>query len=317
VKNITEGKLYTEHTIESRDEVGQVAEAISQMVRKLREIISKIKEVSISMENHSTDLDFSSSKIAEGTSQQAATTEEISSSIEEMLASISQNAQHSVFIADNETKTANEIQLVKESVEKNFEQFTLITKRIESITEIASKTDLLAVNASIEAARAGLQGKGFSVVAYEIRKLSETTQRIAEDIISLSQASLEASRNSTLLLAKTVPAIQHNANKVMEIKTASLEQNLAAEQISSAISELATVVSNNASSTEELAVKSRQMKIQSKEMKTLIKYFKLEEFKKTKKKKKSKKKEKNNKANDMQYTNNQINDDLNEVFIEM
>ncbi|MDF1550085.1 MAG: methyl-accepting chemotaxis protein, partial [Bacteroidales bacterium] len=154
-------------------------------------------------------------------------------------------------------------------------EFSKIAERVQIITGIAQKTDILAINAAIEAARAGKEGKGFSVVASEVRKLAEMTKQVAEDIIKTSNESLESSNHSGKLLRDVVPFIQGNAVKVLEIKNASMEQNLSAEQVNMAINQLASVVHSNASATEQMAAKSKELSAQSENLKKLMSYFQL------------------------------------------
>ncbi len=151
----------------------------------------------------------SAETLSQGAFEQASATEEASSATEEMAANIKQNA-------DNASET----------------------EKIAIVQEITHQTDLLALNAAIEAALAGELGKGFAIVAAEVRKLVERSQSAATEISTLSGQTVAASEEAGQKLAKLVPDIQRTADLVAEISAASREQNIGADQINTAIQQL-------------------------------------------------------------------------------
>jgi methyl-accepting chemotaxis protein len=150
-----------------------------------------------------------------------------------------------------------------------------IVSHIDSIDEIARQTTLLALNASIEAARAGDSGKGFAVVASEVRRLAEHSQDVAKTISDLTAGTLNVSQRAGKLLEEMQPSIQSAAQLVQEISAASKEQAQGISQINEAVGGLNQAVQHNAASSEELSATAEQLGSHAKQLRELMSYFKL------------------------------------------
>jgi methyl-accepting chemotaxis protein len=276
-KNIAAGKLYSRISYSSDDEVGQATAALNSMSDKLKDIIKSIQEGASSIEQGGSQIKISAEQIASGANEQASASEEISSSMEEMVATINQNSDSAKHTEHLALDIARNINKVGEATNKSLSSINIITDKIKIIGEIAERTDLLAINAAIEAARAGASGKGFTVVASEVRKLAEKSQNSAVEIDSYSAQSVGATKEASDLMEGLMPNIQKNAGLMREIAAASSEQLAGAEQINKAIQELSSVTQQNSASSEELASSSEELANQAQMLKKSVSFFKLTE----------------------------------------
>lgn len=276
-QKISKGHLYATITTASSDEVGQMAKSLHKMSEELMEIATRIRSSAANIATGSTQVSSSASQIAEGAGEQASSTEQVSSSIEEMVSIINQNADNAKHTENTAMQAANDIEEVKNTVEVTIKAINKIAQRVTIISEIAEKTDLLAINAAVEAARAGENGKGFAIVASEVRKLAEQSQKAAEEISEVSFSSVDIAEKAGKLLEKVVPVIKNNANLVREISAASAEQNAGADQINNAVQQLAQVTQENSAASEQMASSSEELASQAELLRETVAFFKTNE----------------------------------------
>lgn len=259
------------------DEISLLENSFSKMVDKLRNIVSSIRSSANYVLQGSGQISTSSQHIAQGANEQAAAAEEVSASIEEMVATINQNTDNSQQTKKIAKKAENGINQGKEATDITVNTMKKIADKIIVINDIAAKTDLLAINAAVEAARAGVNGKGFAIVASEVKKLAENSKVAANEIVDLVNESVQIAEKSGTILNEIVPAVQSTSTLIQEIAAASMEQNTGANQINSAILQLNSVIQQNASTAEELAAGSEELAAQSDSLFKTISFFSLEE----------------------------------------
>ncbi len=259
--------------IEPRSEHDELLIALNGMSGKLRDVVDNVQQAVTNVSSGSQAMSVSSEEMSQGASEQAAAAEEASSSIEEMVANIRQNADNAQQTEKIAIQSAVDAEEGGQAVSETVIAMRDIAGKITIIEEIARQTNLLALNAAIEAARAGEQGKGFAVVAAEVRKLAERSQKAAGEINELSSSSVAVTQNAGRLLDKMVPNIKKTAELVQEISASSREQDAGADQIAKSIQQLDTVIQQNAASSEEMASTAEELNSQSEQLQAMIGFF--------------------------------------------
>ncbi|MCK4303221.1 MAG: MCP four helix bundle domain-containing protein [Candidatus Eisenbacteria sp.] len=253
----------------------------------------------------SAQVSASSQSLAEGSSEQAAAIEETSSSMEEISSTTKNNAKSageanelmsdvSARVGQGQesmSRLSTTIQEIKTSSDET-------AKIIKTIDEIAFQTNLLALNAAIEAARAGEQGRGFAVVADEVRKLAERTgkatgeitdmikgiqQGTQEAVASMETGTKEVDTGRELTdkagasLTEIVNMSQSVVDMIQQIATASEEQSTAAEQISKNVENVASVAKESATGAEQAAAAAEELNRNAEGLKQIVAQFKVAE----------------------------------------
>ncbi len=294
---------------------------INKVADSMNEALMNVAQSVFDASSASTQISSSSEEMAAGSIEQSSQTAEIAASVEQMTKTILETSKNtsSVSLAAKEAmdiavKGKSKVENTKESIEKIVSSSGKVASIVHSlvnkseqigeisqvIDDIADQTNLLALNAAIEAARAGEQGRGFAVVADEVRKLAErttkATKEIAETIKSVqteastaneaiqeSRVMIEEGMNNTMEVSELLEMINEKSklltDLIVNIATASEEQSITAEEISKNIEGISAVTKQSASGTQQVAQAAENLNQLIDNLQNMINRFKLNEKK--------------------------------------
>lgn len=251
------------------------------LVSSVTGVSATLFSVAQEVETTSRTISDASQTLAEGNMEQAAAIQETASTLEESSSMVNQNTENTKMAATlakqakiATEKGSQEISSMMASMEELKNSSDQIAKIIKVIDEIAFQTNILSLNAAVEAARAGDVGKGFAVVAEEVRNLAQRSAEAARDTaaiiegnISLSEKGVSASHKTNEALQEINEQVQKVSEIIDEVAIATEEQNQGIGQINKAMSQMsivtqnnATIADNNASATTSLSEEVHRMK---------------------------------------------------------
>jgi len=255
------------------DELSETRAALIRYSLEMKNIIENLKESLDVINNSGIKLSETAEELKNGVLKQATAIEETSSSMEEIHSNIKNNANNAKMTTEIASKSQQSAIKSEVSTKEAIEALKEITKKISIIDEISKQTNLLSLNASIEAALAGNAGKGFSVVANEVSKLAERSLTASKEIGNLSKNSIKIAEEANILLAELVPDVSKTTELIMEISEASAEQSTGASFINTALQQMDSVIQLNSEMSEKVALSSKDIEAQIFNIKSSLDFF--------------------------------------------
>ncbi len=319
LRDIAEGEAdLTKRVDETRkDELGELGRWFNVFVKNMQQILTDVRGASNQVAAAATEIAASSEEMARGMEQQSGQVTQIGSAVAEMSSSVIEVAKKSSQASEQATKAGQQateggsvveqtvigMQAINEAVSAGAVSVTELGKRgeqigeiIKVINDIADQTNLLALNAAIEAARAGEHGRGFAVVADEVRKLAERTTKATEEVAGSIRAIQDETRTAVermttgtqqvevgvekanaagITLKGIVASANDVASMIQSIAAASEQQSSASEQISRSLESISSVTREATAGASQAAQASTELSSKAEQLRSMVARFKL------------------------------------------
>ena len=315
IMRMAKGDLSARIKLSTRDEMVQVANGFNEMAREIRRMIANVSSHAMTVAEAAHQFSDQAGEVARGSQEQSQAAMSTAASVEEMAASIHTVADHTAEaeIVSNETseiskhgegvvlQASSEMHRLDTSVKETAVRISGLGQRsneisgiVKVIRDIADQTNLLALNAAIEAARAGEQGRGFAVVADEVRKLAERTSNatleIGEMILSIQNetktavvsmesgaSQVQAGVDLALQAGDSLKRINEGSQKMVgmvhDIAAAIKEQSTASEEIASHVIRISQMSEENSGYVDKMLAEAKQLDQIAESLKKSISQF--------------------------------------------
>ena len=289
-KTVASGDLRSEIRSHTKDETGQLLQALKEMNNSLLSVVREVRQGTDTIATASSEIANGNMELSSRTESQAGSLEETASSMEELTSTVkhnSDNARQANQLAQSATTVALRGGEVVSRVVDTMDSINASSKQIVDIISvidgIAFQTNILALNAAVEAARAGEQGRGFAVVAAEVRNLAQRSSTAAKEIkLLIGNSVTQVAQGMQLVgeagttMNEVVSSVQRVNDVISEITSATSEQSAGIEQVNTAIIHIDQITQENAALVEEAAAAAASLQEQADNLSRVVSIFKLD-----------------------------------------
>lgn len=286
---MAQGKMNLTIDTDYRGEFLPIQNALRQILDSLNLALSRINHTASQVSDESEQMASDAQILSAGAAEQASAIQELSANIQSLSGQVTSTSQD----ADKARQASMDSAAQLTACSKKMEQLTSamgdiseasqkINGIIKTIEDISFQTNILAINASVEAARAGTYGRGFAVVADEVQSLANKSSVAAKDITKLIENSLELVQHGTTLSGDTTEALaigvagsKSTADLIQKIADSAQQQALSLEQLTGGVEQISDVVQTNTATAEKSAASASELHKQAEELKQSVQKFKL------------------------------------------